>query len=103
MPVLELASDSEADAATVRQIGPALELPPAAGLELGPVGPRLDGGARSGETARAQDSAILDRDHHGQDADPHCYDSFQHRGVLFPGAEQRRPVGTRIGTWDECL
>src|SRR3954468_13238407 len=86
MPVLELASEPEADAAAVRQVRPALELSPLTGLELGPVGSRLDGGAGPRETARAQDSSILDRDHHGQDADPHCYDSLQHRGVPFSGA-----------------
>src|SRR3954452_24207163 len=68
VPVLEGCLEADARAAPAREIGPSLELARPARLDLRPVRPREDGGARAGETARAEHTSVLDREHHRQDA-----------------------------------
>ena len=81
VPQLRLAADGSAAAA--RQVGPPLKLARAAGDELRRVGEGLDDRARAGQPGGAQDAAVLDDDHHGEDANPDCDDAASTCGGTF--------------------
>src|SRR5439155_4852962 len=90
-PVLERSAHTGGGAGAAGQARPSLELAGLARVELRSVAGSLDDGAGRGEPGRAEDAAVLDHDHGGED-DYGCGDNATEHGVLPAAADGRDPT-----------